>query len=60
MPANVWKPLPFSQADRVDRGDHHLGGAVHCQQGPAVDLEQTVAVGDQFDLASRGSVPWIF
>ena len=40
----------FHRQIAVDRGDHHLGGAVHCQQGPAVDLEQTVAVGDQFGL----------
>ena len=44
----------FHRQIAVDRGDHHLGGAVHRQQGPAVDLEQTVAVGDQFDLALPG------
>ena len=44
----------FHRQVAVDRGDHHLGGAVHRQQGPAVDLEQTIAVGDQFDLALPG------
>jgi len=44
----------FHRQVAVDRGDHHLGSAVHCQQGSAVDLEQTVAVSDQFDLALPG------
>ena len=35
----------------VDGGDHHLGRAVHGQQGFAVDLQQAVAVGDELDLA---------
>ena len=35
----------------MDGSDHHLGCAVHGQQGGAVDLQKTVAVGNQFDLA---------
>ena len=38
----------------VDGGDHHLGRAVHGQQGGAVDLEQAVAVGHQLDLSLLG------
>ena len=35
----------------VDGGDHHLGRAVHGQQGFAVDFQQAVAVGDELDLS---------